>query len=47
MSSVIYTAKNFIIYFLDDPLTTFPNAHPTSSLPRIRRVLFFFRDLTA
>ena len=37
MSSVI--AQNCIIYFLDDPLTTFPNAQPTSSLPRIRRAL--------
>lgn len=30
-------AQNYIVYFLADPLTTFPNDYPTSSLPRIRR----------
>ena len=34
---MLYIAQNYMIYFLADPLTSFPNADPTSSLPRIRR----------
>ena len=35
MSSVIYSPELYNLFY--DPLTTFPNAYPTSSLPRIRR----------